>query len=271
MNEGVFDALAGIPQVLRAEVERTWGEIARTGVLAGADSAAIMALPKVLGASRYVAGQCLRNPHLIQDLAGSGDIERTYGEGELRERIRAALATVEDDRSLAVALRRFRHREMVRIAWRDIGGLADLDATLLETSRLADALTDAALEWLYREQAVSHGEPRDDRGVPQRLFVIAMGKLGGGELNFSSDIDLIYGYPRGGETGGGARSVSNQEFFDRLGRRLGKLLQEPGEEGFVFRVDMRLRPFGDSGALTRASRRWRATTPLTRATGSATR
>jgi glutamate-ammonia-ligase adenylyltransferase len=252
MNEGVFDALAGIPPILRAEVEQSWGEIARRGLPPGAPSSAIMALPKVLGASRYVAGQCLRNPQLVQDLIGTGDIERAYGEGELRERAGVALATAEDERALAIALRRFRHREMVRIAWRDIGGLADLDATLRETSWLADALTDATLEWLYRDQAVSHGEPRDDRGVPQRLFVIAMGKLGGEELNFSSDIDLIYGYPRGGETGGGARSVSNQEFFDRLGRRLGKLLQEPGEEGFVFRVDMRLRPFGDSGALTQS-------------------
>jgi glutamate-ammonia-ligase adenylyltransferase len=209
-------------------------------------------LPKVLGASRYVAGQCLRGPELVQGLIGSGDIDRVYEEGELRQRTNMALAQIHDERALATVLRQIRHREMVRIAWRDIGGLADLEATLRETSWLADALTDAALDWLHREQTSSHGEPRDERGVPQRLFVIAMGKLGGGELNFSSDIDLIFGYQRGGETSGGGRTVSNQEFFDRLGRRLGKVLQEPGEEGFVFRVDMRLRPFGDSGALTQS-------------------
>ena len=93
------------------------------------------------------------------------------------------------------------------------------------------------------------GNPCNPQGVPQPLLILGMGKLGGGELNFSSDIDLIFARPEHGETRGGRRELDNAQFFTRLGQRLIKALDQPTMDGFVYRVDMRLRPFGDSGPL----------------------
>ncbi|MCB1778028.1 MAG: bifunctional [glutamate--ammonia ligase]-adenylyl-L-tyrosine phosphorylase/[glutamate--ammonia-ligase] adenylyltransferase, partial [Candidatus Competibacteraceae bacterium] len=149
----------------------------------------------------------------------------------------------------AVALRRGRRREMMRIAWRDLAGLAELTETLGDLTDLADAAVNAALARLYAWQCQQrYGAPCDSQGQAQQLVVLGMGKLGGRELNFSSDIDLILTYPEQGQTQG-PRVVSNEEFFRRLGQRLNKVLAEITAEGFVFRVDLRLRPFGDSGPL----------------------
>jgi glutamate-ammonia-ligase adenylyltransferase len=95
---------------------------------------------------------------------------------------------------------------------------------------------------------VRYGQPRSAAGAPQPLLVIAMGKLGGGELNFSSDVDLVLLFPEHGDTDG-ARAIANEEFFTRLGQALARLLGTPTADGFVLRVDLRLRPFGDSGPL----------------------
>ena len=100
-----------------------------------------------------------------------------------------------------------------------------------------------------RELGQTYGTPRSAAGEPQPLIVLGMGKLGGGELNFSSDIDLIFVFPEKGETHGG-RSIDNEDFFTRLGRLVIRILGERTSEGIVHRVDMRLRPFGDSGPLT---------------------
>jgi hypothetical protein len=94
-----------------------------------------------------------------------------------------------------------------------------------------------------------HGEPLDSAGRPQQLIVVGMGKLGGGELNASSDIDLIFVFPEDGETDGRARKINNFEFFTRLGKRLINAIDDKTGDGYVFRVDMRLRPYGDSGPL----------------------
>jgi glutamate-ammonia-ligase adenylyltransferase len=131
---------------------------------------------------------------------------------------------------------------MLRIAWRDLSGLADLAVTLAELSALADACVQAALAWLYLESCTRWGKPTGD----QPLIVLALGKLGAGELNFSSDIDLIYAYPEAGETDA-LRPLSHSEFFTKLGRSLTQALSAPEAEGFVYRVDLRLRPYGESG------------------------
>jgi glutamate-ammonia-ligase adenylyltransferase len=145
-------------------------------------------------------------------------------------------------------LRRFRRTEGVRIAWRDLAGLAAIDDTLAEQSALADACIRIALEMLETRARARFGTPRAGDGTPQSLLVLGMGKLGGRELNFSSDIDLIFLYGERGATDG-ARSLDNGDFFTRLGQELIRALQETTAEGFVYRVDMRLRPFGSSGPL----------------------
>ena len=202
---------------------------------------------RVWACSEYVARSCIAEPALLAGLLASGDLAGRYesaGTG-----VATAVEQAGDENSLAVALRRLRRREMLRVAWRDIGGLADFEETLRDTSDLADAIIDAALARLHGWLAETHGEPVSLTGEPQRMVVLALGKLGARELNFSSDIDLIFVFPEPGETRGGKREVANEEFFTRLGRRLIKVLDEPGEGGFVYRVDMRLRPFGASGPL----------------------
>ena len=146
------------------------------------------------------------------------------------------------------ALRRLRRRELVRIAWRDLTGGAVLTETLGELSALADAAIVAGLSFASRALGARHGTPRSPGGEAQELLVIGMGKLGGGELNFSSDIDLIFLFPESGETDG-PRPIANEEYFTRLGQALIRLLDQRTAEGFVFRVDMRLRPLGESGPL----------------------
>ncbi|WP_414710802.1 bifunctional [glutamate--ammonia ligase]-adenylyl-L-tyrosine phosphorylase/[glutamate--ammonia-ligase] adenylyltransferase [Pseudoxanthomonas sp.] len=143
-------------------------------------------------------------------------------------------------------LRRYRTAESTRLVWRDVHGLDTVDDTLAGTTRLAEVCLQTALEALEAEFAQRHGVVRAADGSAQRLVVFGLGKLGGGELNFSSDIDLVYAYPQGGESDG-ARSLAAEDYFMRLGQRLARLLDEPTVDGFCHRVDLRLRPFGNAG------------------------
>jgi glutamate-ammonia-ligase adenylyltransferase len=238
-----------LPEPLRPEVTHYWEAWQTAAQAAGiAPPAALASLMPVWACSEFVARTCIREPALLADLCISGDLTTGYASGDLMERLGRLLADATDDERLAVALRRFRRREMVRIAWRDLAGLAGLTETLGDLTDLADVAVNAALNQLHAWQSQRYGVPRDAKGQAQQMVVLGMGKLGGRELNFSSDIDLIFTYPQHGETDG-ARSVSNEEFFRRLGQRLSKILAELTAEGFVFRVDLRLRPFGDSGPL----------------------
>ncbi|MET0582372.1 MAG: bifunctional [glutamate--ammonia ligase]-adenylyl-L-tyrosine phosphorylase/[glutamate--ammonia-ligase] adenylyltransferase, partial [Pseudoxanthomonas sp.] len=143
-------------------------------------------------------------------------------------------------------LRAFRTAESTRLVWRDVLGLDDVDAILAGSTRLAENCLRLGLEALEAEFARRHGVVRAADGTTQRLVVFGLGKLGGGELNFSSDIDLVYTYPQGGESDG-ARPLAAEDYFARLGQRLAKLLDEPTVDGFCHRVDLRLRPFGNAG------------------------
>jgi len=150
--------------------------------------------------------------------------------------------------NLKPVLRRIKQRGMARIAGRDLSGQADLGEVVESMTLLADAAVATALEVCETALAARYGLPRNSAGDRQQLIVIGMGKLGGRELNVSSDIDLIFVYPEDGDTDG-SRSISNFEFFGRLGKALINTLADITEDGQVFRVDMRLRPNGDSGPL----------------------
>ncbi len=199
--------------------------------------------------SDYVARTCTRWPQFLHEQLESGRLERAAAAGETAARLRALIGPeVAGEPALMAVLRRFRHAEMLRIAWRDLAGAASLEETLTDLSALADACIDQALERLYAWQCERLGTPLDDRGRAQRLVVFGMGKLGAQELNFSSDVDLIFAFQGNGETDADTPRASI-EFFMRLAKRVIRVLAEPTSEGFVFRVDMRLRPFGDSGPL----------------------
>lgn len=160
-----------------------------------------------------------------------------------------------DEAHLSAGLRRARARVMAAIVDRDLGGAAGLAEVLAATTALAEVAIGEALPVLSRGLAARHGVPRAADGTPQDLLVVGMGKLGGGELNVSSDVDLIFAFAEDGDTvaeDGGppdVRTLTNGEFFTRLGRRLIATLAETTADGFVFRVDMRLRPDGDAGPL----------------------
>jgi len=166
-----------------------------------------------------------------------------------RDWLNEALADVSDEAALMKALRLFRKRILTRIAWSQAMLTSQCEETLYQLSELAETLIVSARGWLYDACCREFGTPMSAEGVPQHLLILGMGKLGGGELNFSSDIDLIFAYPENGKTQGGRRELDNAQFFTRLGQRLIKALDQPTIDGFVYRVDMRLRPFGDSGPL----------------------
>lgn len=155
-----------------------------------------------------------------------------------------------DEAELSTALRSLRKRVMLKLLTRDLGGLADLDEVMVSMTALAELTVQRAQTCAMQTLEQQYGQPMgSDSGKPQELLVIGMGKLGGGELNVSSDIDLIFVYPEDGVTNG-ARSIDNSDFFNRVGRKIITLINEMTADGYVFRVDMRLRPYGDSGALT---------------------
>jgi len=156
---------------------------------------------------------------------------------------------ISDEDSLSRALRRLRKRVMLKLLARDLGGLANLDEVMATMTALAELVVRRAQAFAMTSLVEQYGMPTgSSSGAPQKMLVIGMGKLGGGELNVSSDIDLIFVYPEDGETTG-SRPIGNHEFFSKLGRRLINLIHELTGEGYVFRVDMRLRPYGDSGPL----------------------
>ncbi|MBI5330600.1 MAG: bifunctional [glutamate--ammonia ligase]-adenylyl-L-tyrosine phosphorylase/[glutamate--ammonia-ligase] adenylyltransferase [Betaproteobacteria bacterium] len=174
--------------------------------------------------------ETLRAPVLAQEMAAFL-AEGWHSEEELKRR-----------------LRRLRERVFARVMTRDLNGLADLSEVTRTLTDLAEITVRAALDFHHRDLAAMHGEPLDSQGRAQQLIVVGMGKLGGGELNASSDIDLIFVFPEDGETAG-PRRLSNFEFFTRLGKRLINAIDDKTGDGHVFRVDMRLRPYGDSGPL----------------------
>jgi glutamate-ammonia-ligase adenylyltransferase len=205
-------------------------------------------LAKVWAASPFIADHCARRPALLRQLVGSGRLLRSRQEDEYALLLADLLAPVETEAALMAALRQFRNREMVRIAWRDIAGWAPLNETLTDVSLLAETCIAAALDRLFREACETRGTPINQQGKPQNLVVLGMGKLGAWELNFSSDIDLIFAFRDDGELND-RRETSYSEFYTRLARNLVKVLDAITEDGFVFRTDTRLRPFGDSGPL----------------------
>ena len=154
---------------------------------------------------------------------------------------------------MGAALRRLRGLLFAAIVERDVAGRADLAEVLAAISRFADFAVQKALADQHAALCELHGVPiGEESGRPQQMIVVGMGKLGGRELNVSSDIDLIFLYPEGGETvcsRDDQRPLSNHEFFVRLGKRLIAQLAEITEDGYCFRVDMALRPNGASGPL----------------------
>ena len=209
-------------------------------------------LGKIWACSEFAASIMVRRPELWFELIAADGFHKTFSFETYQQQLQQRFSVFNDDKindqALMHQLRMFRQQQMLRILWRDLAGLSATNETLRNLTDLAEVCVDTTLELLYQDQCKLIGEPCDASGNPQRMVVLGMGKLGGHELNFSSDIDLIFCFPEEGETNG-ARSMASSQFFTRLGQRFIKALNDVTADGFVFRVDMRLRPYGDSGPL----------------------
>jgi len=209
----------------------------------------LSSLLKVFVLSPFIEGVLGSDPDMISDLYPSqGEVEARSIEFYSKA-LHQKIISVNDEAELFQVLRRFRNYEMVRIIWRDLLKQASFQETTSRVSALADAAIQEALHWLYQAACKKWGVPGNASLDSPPLVVLGMGKLGAKELNVSSDIDLIFTYSKTGTTTGQRRSIDNQTFFIRLGQRLIAALDDRTVDGFVFRVDMRLRPYGQSGAL----------------------
>jgi glutamate-ammonia-ligase adenylyltransferase len=215
----------------------------------------VPAIGALLGGSEFLTRQIVRRPALFSFLFVEGGVhERLSAEALAAETLEAALSAGDEEQAKS-ALRAIKWREVIRIAARDLAGMASLTDVMADLSALASAALDAAVAFGRRQLDARYGAPILETAGgrrPARFVVFGMGKLGAYELNFSSDIDLIYFYETDRETtdaGPGAKAVSFHEYFVRLAETVTRLVSEVTGDGFVFRIDMRLRPEGSKGDL----------------------
>ncbi len=245
-----LSAIEELPETLQPGVAARWAGLAAANPELAAAIAAeprlAQSLPRVWAASEFVADLCTAAGGYLETLLDDGSLLATArADGWPAPRISLEL----DESAFMAALRAHRQRSMLRIAWRDLAGWAPLEETLESLTSLADDCIETALAYSARTLAARHGWPgMDETGSRNELMVMAMGKLGARELNFSSDIDLVFLYASNGRSEG-QRPLDHETWFTRQARHLIRLLDERTADGFVFRVDTRLRPFGDSGPL----------------------
>ncbi|MEP6223741.1 bifunctional [glutamate--ammonia ligase]-adenylyl-L-tyrosine phosphorylase/[glutamate--ammonia-ligase] adenylyltransferase, partial [Marinobacter sp.] len=246
-----------LPKSLADEVGGAWSSVFSEGMpsfLGTQGGVSDEDVAQAVARSPFVRRTLERHLEQVAALCHSRPLTERTTADYLRQRWQEFLSDVVDEGSLHASLRQFRTEIQFRIIWRDLMRWADLAETMAATSDFADTCIQGALDWLYEDTCEQSGtpwgvNPATGKEGPQPLIVLGMGKLGGHELNVSSDIDLIFAFPGKGETRGGRRSIDNQQFFIRLGQRLIQALDQITADGFVFRVDMRLRPYGQSGAL----------------------
>jgi glutamate-ammonia-ligase adenylyltransferase len=234
-------AIVSLPENLRPAVVLWLERLAERGVAFPDDS--IEPVVRLVASSEFAGKILLRDASwFVENTAAFSRVL----DDELEEFVEALSTSVADLATVKSDLRRFRNRALVRILFRDLTQQADLDETLRQLSLLADRLLDAATRYAERHLQPRFGRVRNADGDAIPLVILGMGKLGGRELNFSSDIDLIFCYSEDGDTDG-ERTLSAQEYFARLSRQIIALIDEVTVDGFVFRIDTRLRPFGESG------------------------
>ena len=214
-------------------------------------------LVRLLSHSTFLTDVLIRNPEYLFWLFAETDyLEQPLDEKTLRAVLHGNVQVCTCREECLDALRRAQRRELLRIGAAEILGVKSVEQIGRELSDLADAVLEIVLDLVMADLLESYGRPRTERGRPAQFCIVCLGKHGGQELNFSSDIDLMFVYDEDGETRPGRRAtaIANDEFFRRLGENLIKELTGVTHEGFLYRVDMRLRPEGSAGPLVRSLR-----------------
>jgi len=206
-------------------------------------------LGRFISLSDFGFEQLIRHEQWLIDILEQSLLEQPSLQGSITQYVANLSQAASSEAQLDKLLRQCRNFYQTVIAWRDMCGLIKIEQSLIDVSTLAEALIICARDNLAKLLEPTWGRPFNKEGVEQPLMILGMGKLGGKELNFSSDIDLIFSFPHHGDTQGGRRSTDNQQYFVKLGQKLVNSLDKMTMDGFVYRVDMRLRPFGNSGPL----------------------
>jgi len=208
-------------------------------------------LKAVWACSDFISHSCISDPMLLIDLLESKDLDRSYSPDSYASTVNDRIGLCADEETLHRKLRQLRRREMVRIAWRDLAGFSHLEETMSDLSALAEQVIGVALTHHSRWLSQRLGSPFGFNGEPASMIVLGLGKLGGSELNYSSDVDLIFAYDHPGQTRPEARrdGMDNQVYFIKLGQKIISALSQVTADGLVFRTDMRLRPNGSKGPL----------------------
>ena len=237
--ESVVDKIS-----ISAETARRWDEFTAANQVSNEVVELKTEILALWEQSHFAAHVCQQQPALINELPAITH-DSTFNYQDILEQ---TTAQIQDEDEFRQKLREFRHKYYLFLCWKDLILQSDVYGILRELSSVADACLRVAEQWYRPKLEEKFGQPLTDNGESAHLVVIGLGKLGGQELNFSSDIDIMFCFSESGKTNG-ARSISNQEFFLQLAQRIIKALSDITAGGFVYRVDCRLRPFGKSGPL----------------------
>ena len=236
------------------QADKLWQQLLDSPALTETDRVIVEnhreALLSAFARSAFLAETLIKKPafisRVVDPLSNLTDSDSTITHFSTELKIKLEALKSEDE--LLKILREYRNQEMARITFLDVLNKQNIEDSLSQVSALADALINSAYHWIYQHLALRCGTPKSNN-QDMHMYILGMGKLGGRELNFSSDIDLIFAYPEKGETRGGKKSLEHQQFFTKLAQKLIQALNKVTNDGQVYRVDMRLRPFGDSGPL----------------------
>ena len=248
-NNPLLSEIDRLPENLRQSVTRWLERLEEEPHLidvTGKQNDDLRVLVRLVASSEFAGNALLRNWHWFKVALDEGVLAEPPDQDLLNEFVQGAGSAEVDIQHTKKRLRRFRNQQLLHILWRTARDDSNLQESLASLSNLAYSLIEASMTYAERSLAPRFGLPINASGERIPLIVLAMGKLGGHELNFSSDIDLIFLYPEEGETDGD-RKLSAHEYFARISRLIVSLLDETTEDGFVYRVDTRLRPFGESG------------------------
>ena len=209
-------------------------------------------LLRLLGTSQFFADVLASDPEAFDLVRGSGTAARPLLPADLQTQLQKAVDAASDDAAVLRTFRRFRRRQVLRIGVADVIRDRPLEEVTLAVSRTAEVAVEVAVAHALRRLTARYGEPVAEGGKPARFAVIGFGKLGGEELNYSSDIDLMFVYDEEGDTRGKrVTSIGNDEFFARVVGEVVRLLSAHTDRGQAYRVDLRLRPEGQRGPLAR--------------------